>query len=257
MNGQIVLCRGLNDGEQLERTVRDLASLHPAMASVSVVPVGLTKYREGLYPLEPFSPAEAGEVVSRLERISRKLLRGLGPRLVFPGDEFYLKAGLPIPPAGAYEGFPQLENGVGLVASMREEFERGLSALPEEPARPGEKRECSVATGTAAYPFIKGLVDALMKKCHNLTVHVYGVENDFFGPNVTVAGLLTGRDLEGRLKGRRLGRKLFLPRVMLRSEGDLFLDSMSPPELSERLGVPVDFIPCDGFALIEKLTKRE
>ena len=238
MNCQIVLCPGLNDGENLRRTLLDLAALYPAVPSISVVPVGLTKYREGLYPLEPVSPEKAAETIDIAEEIGRDCLEKYGTRIAYCADELFLKAGRPIPDVEYYEDFPQIENGVGMMASLREEV--GQAAREN---RKRDFRPFSIATGVAAGEFIRQMVDLLLAKCDNIGSKAHGVyvlENEFFGHGVTVAGLLTGRDLLAGLKGRELGERLLIPSCMLRYGEEVFLDDMTVSELSEALGVPVE-----------------
>jgi putative radical SAM enzyme (TIGR03279 family) len=237
MNCQIVLCPGLNDGENLRRTLCDLAALYPAVPSVSIVPVGLTKYREGLYPLTPVSPEKAAETIDIVEEIGDMCLEKYGLRMAYCADELFLKAGRPIPDAEYYEDFPQIENGVGMMASMREEV-----ALAAEENKKRDFRPFSIATGVAAGEFIRQMVDLLLQKCDNIEnkAHtVYSLENEFFGHGVTVAGLLTGHDLRAALMGKDLGERLLIPSCMLRYGEEVFLDDMTVSELSESLGVPI------------------
>lgn len=250
MNCQIVLCRGVNDGASLDRTMRDLAELYPRAASVSVVPAGLTRWREGLYPLEPFTPGECAAVIRQVGEFSERCLEKLGSRVFFCADEFYVKAGLEPPTADFYEEFPQLDNGVGKLALMEDEFGEALDA-----AEFAGEREASIATGEAAYGFIKGLAERLTARFPGLILHVYAIKNTLFGENVTVAGLVTGGELIEQLAGRPLGGRLFLPEVMLRHERDMFLDDVTPAQVSDALGVPVTFLPDDGYKFVEGILK--
>lgn len=250
MNCQIVLCRGVNDGEELTRTMHDLACLYPAVASVSVVPAGMTKFREGLYPLTPFSAAEAAAVIAQVERFAAGCLSAYGSRIFFAADELYLAAGLPIPDAGYYEEFRQLENGVGMMASMQEELEAALSEAQDD----GRKREVSVATGAAAYSFICGLCGRIEEKFSGIHIKVYQIDNHYFGESITVAGLLTGRDLLEQLRGKPLGETLFIPANSLRHERDVFLCGMSVSELSEALCVNIEPCENDGYEFLDKMT---
>ena len=251
MRGQIVLCKGVNDGEELLRTMRDLQALYPAMDSVSVVPAGLTKFRDGLYPLKGYTKEECREVISMVETFGDACLRALGTRLFYPADELYIKGELPLPKAEFYEDFTQIENGVGMIASLEEEFGIELSFLPDYIAALGGKTRCvSIATGAAAYTFMQSLCTKLESLCANLTVHVYKIENRFFGEQITVSGLLTGKDLSEQLWGKPLGETLLLPKNTLRAEGDLFLCGMSKEELSEKLSVPITFCADDGCELV-------
>ena len=247
LRGQIVLCRGINDGEELSRSMTDLASYAPALDSVSVVPAGLTAHREGLYPLEPFTPDECAAVIDQIEAFNASLPE----RLFFASDEFYLRCGRPLPEDEYYGEYCQIENGVGMLTSFGTEFSSIMKTLDDDEKR--VKREISIATGEAAYDFIRDLTEKLTAECPDLTVHVYPVKNNFFGGQVTVTGLLTGQDLAGQLAGRTLGEALYLSRTTLRAEGDLFLCGMSPEELSEKLGVNIEFISNDGSEFCLKM----
>lgn len=252
MNCQIVLCRGVNDGAELERTMHDLACMHPAVIHVSIVPAGMTRFREEnrLYPLTPFSREEAAQVIREVEAFAEKCLAHYGERIFYVGDEFYQQAGLPIPDAAYYGDFHAIEDGVGMIASMKREFEDALAdALPGEAA----DREISIATGKAAYGFLSELAAKFCEKYPNVNIHVYEVENRYFGESVTVAGLLTGKDLKEQLLGRALGETLYLSSNMLRYEEDLFLCGMHVDELSEALGVRIETCPSDGYEFFDKL----
>ncbi|MBQ9922161.1 MAG: DUF512 domain-containing protein, partial [Clostridia bacterium] len=210
LNCQIVLCKGYNDKEELERSMKELYALYPALSGVSVVPVGLTDHREGLCPLEAFTPEESLEVIKQIEAFGDKCREETGLRLFYAGDEFYIKAGLPIPEEEEYDDYPQIENGVGLIRSMQTEFDFELEDISEyEKELLDVKRDISIATGEAAYDFICGLVEKLNKVCYNMNINVYKVENTFFGSNVTVAGLITGHDYVRALKGQKLGEALY------------------------------------------------
>ena len=254
MNCQIVLCKGLNDGDELIRTMHDLATLYPSVSSVSVVPAGLTKHREGLYPLEPFTPEETKKIIGKVENFALLCKKEYGSSIFFCGDEMYIKAGLEIPTAEYYEDFSQIENGVGMIASMLEEFEWAYEDLDVSPTLP---REVSVATGNAAYKFIKQLSEKLEKRFDGLKVHVYDIDNDFFGHNITVAGLITGGDLLNQLKQKQLGSTLFLPRTMLESEGRLFLDSVELEDVKTKLGIDIQVICNDGEKFLHGILGTE
>lgn len=236
MQGQIVLCRSVNDGEHLTRTLRDLAAYYPSMDSVSVVPVGLSDHREGLYPLQPFSREDATAVLSQVNGLGDEFLQAFGSRFVYCSDEWYLKAEKPLPPEEYYEGYPQLDNGVGMLRSLIEETNVFFSEHPHLRCR---KRTVSVATGTAAAPTISRIAEALVARCPELTVHVYPVENDWFGHAITVSGLLTGRDIVAQLSGKPLGDELLIPPNALRAGEEVLLDDMTVSDLSDALGVPV------------------
>lgn len=246
---QIVLCRGVNDGEELLRSMRDLAALYPALDSVSVVPAGLTKFRDGLYPLSPFTPEECRQVVHAVEAFANTCYSELGSYLFHASDEFYLKAGLPLPDEARYEGYPQLENGVGMLTSFKTDFRYALA----DAAPFVGKRTVTVATGRAAYPLLSSLAEEAEARFAGLTVRVVCIENEFFGPEITVAGLLTGKDYLRALAGKPLGDALLISRTSLRAEGDLFLCGTSLDTLSASLGVPVIPVENDGFAFLAAL----
>ena len=251
VNTQVVLCPGINDGEALSHTIGDLLSLAPGVYSLSVVPVGLTKYREGLCPLRPFTGEEAKKIIRQVTSWQEKALQTIGRRFVYLADEFYLLADLPIPPAEEYEGFPQIENGVGLIASLKEEWD---AAIKEAPGRI-RKREISMITGMAAAPFLQTLVEEAMAKYPRLTVHLYPIRNDFFGEKITVSGLLTGRDVLSQLQGKPLGKELLIPECMLRYETEDFLDDMTLSELQKKLKVKIRPVRNDGWELLSHILK--
>ncbi len=252
INAQIVLCKGVNDGKELKRTLYDLEKYFPALASVAIVPSGLTKYREGLFPLEPFTKEDARRVISEITEYSEDFLKRHSSRIAFCSDEFYLKAELPLPDEDFYEGYPQLENGVGMITSMKAEFLCELEYLKED-YDAGIERKCSIATGEAAYDFIKELVSALEAVCPSFKCNVYKIKNHFFGDNITVAGLVCGCDLKEQLKEEPLGEFLALPSVMLRDEGDKFLDDMTLGELEKALGVKIKTSLSTGEDFIKTL----
>lgn len=240
MHTQVVLCPGINDGPELERTAGDLAGLWPAVRSLAVVPVGLTGHRRGLYELRPYNGTEARRVLDQVHRWQQLCLAEYNYPLVFAGDEFYLLAGVPLPPAEKYGGFPQTENGVGLVRLFLDEWEAVRKTLPARVQRPVR---CSVVTGTLAAGVLGPVVGELNRIAGvDVTLHV--LENKFFGKTVTVAGLLTGQDLLAGLSGRDPGERLYIPQVMLRAGERVLLDDMTLEELSGRLKVPV--IPVSG-----------
>lgn len=255
INAQIVLCKGVNDGTELDRTLNDLAA-YQNIGSIAVVPSGLTKHREGLYPLKPFTKEDANLVLDQVNAFGEKMLLEKGRRLVFPSDEFYLKAERDIPSEDYYEDYPQLENGVGMIASMRGEFEAELDYLSEDYDTEKEIH-CSIATGYAAYDFIKELAATLEKQCKNLRCTVYPIENRFFGENITVAGLICGCDLLEQLKDKPLGDYLILPSVMLRDEQDRFLDDITLEEVSQNLNIPVRLSLSTGEDFIRTILDNE
>ena len=240
--GQIVLCRGVNDGEELTRSMHDLAELFPALSSVSVVPAGLTKFRDGLYPLTAFTPEECAAVIAQVNAFGDGCLQYYGSRLFFCADEFYIKAGLPLPTEEYYEGYPQIENGVGMITSLESEMEFELNAPDFDECYPtADKmpRRVTIATGMAAKDSICSIAQRTQAKVPGLTVEVVPIVNRFFGESITVAGLLTGKDMSEQLSGRDLGELLLIPETTLRAERDLFLCGMSPEDLSRILHVPV------------------
>ena len=253
MNAQIVLCKGINDGENLKKTLEDLCSLYPAVYSVSVVPVGLSRYREGLYPLEPFNKEDAKEVIDTISKIQKKMYKAHGSRVIYIADEFYLKAEMEIPDAKAYEDFPQIENGGGLIAYLKDEFYDALKDLNIKE----KNREVSVVTGVAAYPFICSLCSELEKKVKGLKVNVYKIINNFFGENITVTGLLCGCDLKDQLKGKPLGEELIVSKSMLRAGEDILLDDVTVDELEKFLNVKIKSVYNDGYEFIDAILGEE
>ena len=241
---QIVLCKGLNDGAELDRTMRDLAGYYPALRSCAVVPVGITKFREGLYPLELFNGEEAAAVIAQVNAFGEECLQKYGTRLFYCADELYLKAGLPLPGEDYYEDFSQIENGVGMLTSLAAEFDFEMEDLGAALTGFKPPRTVSLATGVAAYGQIASMAERLAGRVPGLTVRVYRVVNHFFGETVTVSGLLTGTDLVDQLAGEDLGDELLFPETMLKADEDIFLDDMTPAVLSRKLGVPVR--PCRG-----------
>ena len=251
--GQIVLCRGINDGEELTRTMHDLAALHPALSSVSVVPAGLTDHREGLYPLSAFSAEECRAVIGQVNAFGDACLDALGARIFCCADEFYLKAGMPLPAEEYYGEYEQIENGVGMLRSLHDEFVTELDYLDEYVDENPAPRHVSVVTGKAAAPLLRELCEMLCARVPTLRADVHEIENRFFGSQITVAGLLTGKDMYEQLSDKVLGDELLIPATTLRAEGDLFLCGMSPTELSEKLNVPVRATRGEGAAFIAAL----
>ncbi len=250
MNCQVVLCRGINDKKQLDKTIEDLSRLHPSVGSLSVVPVGISDHREGLFELEAFDKESSAEVIEQINKWQKKLLEKCGTRFVYAADEFYLKAGIEIPPYEEYEDFPQIENGVGLIASMQDEFDMAIGEAQQSDIH----RKCSIATGVAAYDFIRGLVDKITEKFKNIEINVHRIENTVFGKNITVAGLICGCDIIKSLEGKDLGDTLYIPLSMLRDGENVFLDDITTDELSKRLGVKVEAIENDGFEFVDRIT---
>lgn len=253
MNCQIVLCPGYNDGEELDKTLNDLANLHPYVNSISVVPVGLTRYREGLCELKPFDGRMSYDVVQQVSEWQEELSDELGTRLVYLSDEFYLNAKLPVPKADQYEGFPQIENGVGLIASMSEEFAEAINLI--KPKK--RKRSVMLATGEIAYSFIKGLADRITDVCEGVDIQVHAIKNEFFGGGVNVAGLVCGGDLIAQLKDKPKADVLIIPSVMLRGDDEIFLDDVTVADVEKELGMPVVSADNDGYVFIEKILDEE
>lgn len=252
MNGQIVLCKGINDGAELENTIEKLTGYIPCMQSLSVVPVGLTKYREGLYPLEPFEKEDARKVLSIIHKWQQYCMEKHGVHFVQAGDEWYLLAEMEIPPEENYDGYLQLENGVGMMRLLENEFLEELSHIKGEAI----KRKVSIATGLLAYPLIQRLTGKLSEKFPGLKAEVIPIRNDFFGERITVSGLLTGGDLIAQLKGRKLGDALLLSRSMLRSGEEVFLDDVTVKDLKNSLQVPVDIVKSSGQDLLHAVIGR-
>ena len=251
MNGQIVVCPGWNDGDQLRRTLRDLTEMQ--FSSCSLVPVGITKYRQGLAKLRPVDAATAAEIIDIADEYGRENLERFGTRRFFCADELYLRAGRPLPRAEYYEGYRQLENGVGLMRSLEDDFLAGLATV-DVPVR---FSPFTIATGTAAAPFLGGLVQRAQADYPGLRWQVIAVENDFFGHTIDVAGLLTGQDISAQLRGRDLGDRVLIPIHMMRHGETVFLDDYTVERLSRELGVPVQVVDEDGFALVDAMFAAE
>ncbi|MBO5261167.1 MAG: DUF512 domain-containing protein [Coprococcus sp.] len=246
MNGQIVLCKGINDGKELERTLSDLLQFAPVMGSVSVVPVGLTDYRDGLFELEPFTSRDACEVIDIVESFQKKAFEKYGIHFVQASDEWYINAGRDFPESERYDGFIQLENGVGMVRLLLDEFQTELDALK------GDDRvyEASIATGALVYDSIKHLVGLINSKYPNVKIHLYKIINDFFGHKITVTGLLTGGDIIKQLKGKELGRRLILPSNVLMADEPKFLDDTTLDDVRDALQVDICIVESSGAEFI-------
>jgi putative radical SAM enzyme (TIGR03279 family) len=251
IHGQIVLCRGVNDGEELARSMRELAELAPALDSVSVVPAGMTAYREGLYPLTPFSREESAEVIRQVDAFAEQCLKKHGSRIFFCADEFYLAAELPLPTEEYYEGYPQIENGVGMLRSTEEEFLLALEDTEPDPDAPA--RTVTLATGVAAGGMMRRLAALAEARFPHLRVNVEVIPNDFFGHSITVSGLLTGRDMRAHLSGKPLGDAVIIPATALRAGEDVFLCDMTLGELAGSLGVAVIPASSDGWELLSAM----
>lgn len=250
MNCQIVCCPGINDGDELRRSMKDLSDMYPGVHSVSIVPLGITKYREGLFDLTPFDREKAENVLDIVTEFGDKCVKKFGTRIFFCSDELYLTAKRPIPPDEFYEEYTQLENGVGMLRLMETEFKSALKVIePDEM----DIKPFSMATGTSAAPFLAKLVCTAKEKCDKIEGNVYAIENDFFGHTINVAGLITGQDLIAQLKGRELGSYLLISSNMIRKDEQDFLDDITLKEASDALGVPVIPVSQDGFELAEAM----
>lgn len=254
MNGQIVLCKGVNDGEELERSIRDLTGYIPNMQSVSVVPVGLTKYRKGLYPLEPFEKEDAREVLACIHKWQDYCMEHYGIHFVHAGDEWYLLAEEELPTEERYDGYIQLENGVGMITLLRDEFAEALENIKGDREL---KRRVTLATGRSAAPFLTELAGKLKEKFPGVFVEVVAIRNDFFGERITVSGLLTGQDLIAQLKDRDLGDALLLPCSLLRSGEEVLLDDVTLTDLKRTLQVEIDIVKSSGQDLLLAMLGKE
>ena len=260
VNCQLVLCPGINDGEELERTLNDLYALGEKIVSIACVPVGLTRYREGLYPLKPYDKESAGKTLALIEEYGEKFLKERSSRVVFASDEFYLLSEREFPPYEFYEDFPQIENGVGLFVNMKDEFDFALEDGPELE----NVRKITVITGEGASNFINTLLKTLKDKYNNFEYKLITVKNNFFGGNVSVAGLLTGKDIIEQAKGKIFGDEILIPGVCLRNEEDVLLDDISLSDLEEALGKKItavgnggeDFL-CAALGLDKNQSRRE
>lgn len=246
MNSQIVLCRGINDGAELDYSIEELAKWMPFMESVSVVPAGMTKYRQNLYPLKPFIKEEMAAVIHQIHTWQEKFLARFGVRFVHASDEWFLGAGIPIPKADYYEGYQQIENGVGMVRSLMDEVEETLKQLSGD----NKKRELSLATGMLAASVMNELIAKIKEKFPEITVYVYAVINRFFGETITVAGLITGTDLMEQLKGQPLGEYLILPSVMIRPQEQDFLDGFTVNDVQTTLQTKIRIVQSDGASFV-------
>lgn len=254
INCQLVLCPGWNDGDELKKTLDDLTSLYPSVQSIAAVPLGMTKFRDGLEKLTPYNKDSARATVSIIEDYGDKCLKKYGTRIVYAADEFYLKAEMPMPDEDYYEEYAQLDNGVGMCTLLKSEF---VQAVNEENMPYDESVNVSIATGTAAYPLLCELVDIAKKKWHNLNCKVFEIKNNFFGESITVSGLVTGGDLISQLKNQDLGNTLLLPSSMFRAQGDIMLDDTSVNDIETALNVRVRITQNDGFDLLSAILNGE
>ena len=253
MNGQIVLCKGVNDGEELRYTIERLAAYAPHMQSVSVVPVGLSKFRDGLYPLEPFTKEDACQVIDLIEEWQKKLYEKHKLHFIHASDEWYILAERELPEESRYDGYIQLENGVGMIRLLYEEFMDALGEKEDD----GKAEELSMATGFLPYPYLKRLLDRMAEVYPGRKIHLYPIRNDFFGEMITVAGLITGQDLVAQLKGQPLGSRLLLPSVMFKSGEEVFLDDMTRTQAEAALQIPINIVKSGGYDLLSAILDRE
>lgn len=249
MNGQIVLCKGVNDGEELERSIRELTEFLPELQSVSVVPVGLTRYRDGLYPLEPFTKEDACRVLEIIHRWQKKMMEQYGIHFIHAGDEWYILAEQPMPGAETYDGYLQLENGVGMVRLLKEEVQETLAGLDGD----GRSRNVTIATGELAAPFLQEHADAIRKKFPNVQIRIIAIQNEFFGGRITVAGLITGHDLIEQLKGQELGDRLLITTNMLKSGEPVFLDDVTVSDVEKTLQIKVSIVESSGNDFVSSI----
>ena len=249
MNSQIVLCKGINDGEELDRTIRELGEFLPYMESLSVVPVGLTKFRDNLPKLDPFTKEDALKVLEQIQGWQKHFKEKYNTSFVHASDEWFILAENDFPPEEYYEGYGQLENGVGMMRLLITEVENRLAELEGD----SRERKVSIATAKLAYPTIVKLAQEVQDKYPNIQIQVYCITNHFFGEKITVTGLLTGQDIIAQLKNRDLGEELFLPSNVLKADEDIFLDDISLKELSDSLQVPVNIIQSEGEDFVNKI----
>ncbi len=258
MNGQIVLCKGINDGEELEYSILKLSQYLPVLESVSVVPVGLSRYREGLYSLKSFTAEDAAEVIDRIESWQARIFKERGTHFIHASDEWYALAGRKLPEEECYDGYLQLENGVGMLRLLLNEFDAAVKALRASGtvSRSGAGSvTVSLATGMLAYPYIRQMAETMEAVCGGLKILTYPIRNRFFGESITVSGLLTGGDIAAQLAGRELGRRLFLPQNVLRSGEDVFLDDMRLGELEGTLQVRIDIVKLSGYDFVDSILR--
>ncbi len=256
LNCQIVLCRDINDKQELDRTVSELSEHYPGTLSISVVPVGITKYRDGLYPLKSYDKKSSDEVIDHISVWQEKFNKKFGTRLVYLADEFYIMAEREIPKYDEYEDFPQIENGVGLIAMLMKEFKENFDEIKTADSNEKKDRKISIATGVSAYKYINEIAEKLADK-FGIEVNVFPIANLFFGEKVTVTGLLTGQDVAGQLKDKDLGSELLISKSMLKADEEIFLDDINVDELSKMLNVKVVIVENSGKDLIEKVLAKD
>ena len=247
MNCQIVCCPGYNDGKELLNSIHDLAALYPAVNSVAVVPVGLTKYRSGLEPLKPFTKELASATIDLVEGFAAQCDAYYGDKIVYCSDEFYILAERELPNDEYYGEYAQLDNGVGMLRLLKVEFETALKMVDSEE---GDATRFSVITGEAAAPYLENLLMTAMEKCANIKGQVFAIRNDFFGHQINVAGLVTARDMINQLKDKELGERLLIPTSMLRHGETVFLDDLTVADVERELNVKIIDVPQDGADLL-------
>ncbi|HKM34857.1 MAG TPA: DUF512 domain-containing protein [Lachnospiraceae bacterium] len=255
MNGQIVLCKGVNDGKELEYSIEQLTKYLPCLESVSVVPVGLSKYREGLYPLTPFQKKDAEVVIDLIESWQNKLFQQYGTHFIHASDEWYILAERQMPREDHYDGYLQLENGVGMIRLLLNEFDQSMKELADTRKIPDVqvKGNLSMVTGKLAFPYIKSMADRVQEAFPNIHISVYEIRNDFFGEMITISGLLTGQDIIAQLQGKELGDCLLLPQNVLRSGEDVFLDDIHVSQLEKALQVKTDIVKSSGYEFLNSI----
>ena len=253
MNGQIVLCKGVNDGDELRRSIRDLLNYAPHMRSVSVVPVGLTKFRDGLYPLEPFEKKDAIEVLDIIHEYQKQAFEKYGIHFIHASDEWYILAGQEVPEADRYDGYIQYENGVGMVRMFRDDLEEALRHCPGG----DQKRRVTLITAKLIYPTICWAAEQIRSRYPNMDLQVVCITNHFFGERITVTGLLTATDILAQLKGRDLGDWIVMPSVVLKADEDIFLDDISLEDVQRTLQVPIHIVKSNGMGFIQSVVEEE
>lgn len=266
MNGQVVCCKGVNDGEKLKRTIEDLSKYLPFMRSVSVVPAGITKFREGLYPLELFTKEEAGKIIDLIESYQQGFYEEFGLHFIHASDEWYITAERDFPEEERYDGYIQLENGVGMMRLFIDEFGESLKQLTDsskyEELKEKLQRTVTIATGKLTYPTMQSFAEQIKKFFPGITIQVIGIRNDFFGETITVSGLITGQDLVKQIKeqqnaGMELGDTLNIPSNMLRSGEQVFLDDMTVKEVEQELKMKVVPVESGGKDFLEAIINDE
>jgi len=253
LNGQIVLCKGINDGAALDQTIRDLWTLQPQMQSVSIVPVGLSRHREGLYPLEPFTAEECAQVIDQVEAYQKQFYEETGMHFIHLSDEFYIQAGRQLPEEERYDGYLQIENGVGMMRLFVNEAEEAIGRLDP---KAGYQGHVSLVTAPTAGGFVREICEKLTKLYPKLQVDVHEIINHFFGENITVTGLLTGQDISAQLAGLDLGDKLLLPENLLKADEDILLDDMTLKELEKTLQIPISIVKSSGDDFIRSILEQ-